>query len=80
MSGKVNKKIVILEFPTEGHADDFCTYWSDGGGEYAYFKGQVEEDITPIVSCDYSQCFEACGYDKKKHGEKRIVFKETSDE
>lgn len=65
-------KRVILEFPDVETADDFCSWWSDGGGEYAYFEA-YHDDATEIRRFDYSRCFPAHGYDLKKHGEDRVI-------
>lgn len=68
-------KKVILIFPSEDVASDFCAYMSDGGGEYGFFEGQQSKP--EVVSCDYSLCFPAWGYDPDKHGPDRtIVFQD----
>lgn len=71
-----NPSRVILEFPDQETADDFCAWWSDGGGEAYYFDyGQIDMDVaSQIIRCDYRKCFPGWGYDPDKHGDKTIVF------
>ena len=72
------KNQIILEFPSEEYVDAFAAWWSDGGGEWGYFECaediMEDDELLPVIRCDYSKCFPAWGYNPKKDGIKKIIF------
>ena len=52
---------------------------SDGGGEQSLTPGEFD-DSGKFILFDYSRCFPAWGYNKKKHGPDRLVTAKVTTE
>lgn len=55
------KHKVILNFPSESSAEDFCAWLSDGGGECGLMEA-LEYGSGIKARVNYSGCFEAWGW------------------
>jgi hypothetical protein len=75
----MSKFEVTFAFTNEDNRDDFLAWMSDGGGEYDFMEAQqVGRDIKESIEhFDYTDAFEAWGYDGK---EPPVVRCQTEDE